>query len=260
VTPAVSVLTTIGLDHTDVLGGTIEQIAMDKAGIIKPGVPAVSMRQRPEAEALICAEAKRKGAPLYSLPLVRVLSSTLAGQAFESDGRRYELSGIGEMQPEVAALAAMTARVMGFGEDAIRKGLAQAVIPCRAQYIPGVPDMLLDGAHNHDSVTALCRTLDRHFPDRRKTLLFACMKNKDYADMAAQLAPRFEQVVVTRVDKMRGVETQTLQELFDSQTACRTVEDPLSAYETAAETVRDSGSLLVVCGSFYLAGKIKSKV
>src|SRR5690606_14393186 len=122
-------------------------------------------------------------------------------------GRQYHIRGIGEMQPEAAALAALAAREMGFDEEAIREGLARAVLPCRTQYIPGIPDMLLDGAHNGPAVAALCRTLDRCFSDRKKVLLFACMQDKDYVDMAAQLAPRFGRAIVTSVDAVRGAST-----------------------------------------------------
>ena len=258
VTPEVSVLTTIGYDHMDLLGDTIEKIAAEKAGIIKPGGPVVSARQLPEAEEVIRAEAERKGAPIHFVSAVNVLSASLEGQTFEADGRQYRIRGIGEMQPEAAALAALAARIMGFSEDAIREGLAHTVIPCRTQYIPGSPDMLLDGAHNGPAVAALCSTLDRYFSGRKKVLLFACMKDKDYADMAAQLAPRFEQVVVTSMDTERGADISMLAELFYRYGDCEAINKPIAAYEKARDVAQVYDSLLVVCGSFYLAGKIHS--
>ena len=145
---------------------------------------------------------------------------------------------------------------MGFGEDAIREGLARAVLPCRTQYIPGAPDMLLDGAHNGPAVAALCRTLDRYFADRNKVLLFACMKDKDYKDMAAQLAQRFDRVFVTNVDPVRGAPAGKLAELFGLHIACSIEDDPQLACEAAAAAARIAGGLLVVCGSFYLAGLV----
>jgi dihydrofolate synthase/folylpolyglutamate synthase len=258
VTPEVSVLTSIGYDHMDVLGDTIEKIAAEKAGIIKPGVPVVSARQMPEAEAVIREEAERKHASVYFVPGTNVLSASLEGQTFEAGGRQYHVRGIGEMQPEVAALALRAAHVMGFDEDPIREGLSNAVIPCRTQYIPGSPDMLLDGAHNGPAVESLCRTLDRYFADRKKILLFACMKDKDYANMAGQLTPRFERVVITSVDVERGADTQTLGRLFSRDNGCEAITEPLQAYEKAKDFAWQNGSLLVICGSFYLAGKIRS--
>jgi len=256
VTPEISVLTAIGCDHVGLLGDTIEKIASEKAGIIKPGVPVVSARQLPEAERVIRETCGQKGCALFFADDVKVLEATLTGQTFESCGRQYRIRGIGETQPEIAALAALAARKMGFGEYAIREGLARTVLPCRTQYIPGLPDMLLDGAHNGPAVAALCRTLDRHFTGRNKVLLFACMKDKDYADMAAQLAPRFDRVFVTNVDPVRGAPTGKLAELFGLHSACSIEDDPQLAYETAAKTARKSGGMLVVCGSFYLAGLV----
>lgn len=258
VTPEVSVLTSIGYDHMDLLGDTIERIAAEKAGIIKLGVPVVSVQQLPEAAAVIRAEALRKGAPVHFVSEVNVLSASLDGQTFESDGRQYHIRGIGEMQPEAAALAAMAAHTLGFSEEAIQEGLGRTVIPCRTQYIPGSPDMLLDGAHNGPAVASLCRTLDRHFSGRKKVLLFACMKDKDYADMAAQLAPRFELVFVTGVGMERSIDIDILKEMFRQHTSCEAVSEPISAYEKAREAAKANDCLLVVCGSFYLAGKIYS--
>jgi len=256
ITPEISVLTAIGYDHTGLLGDTIEQIASEKAGIIKPGVPVVSARQLPEAERVICETCEQKGSALYYVDDVKVLDATLSGQTFESYGRRYHIRGIGEVQPEIAALATLAARSMSFAEDAIREGLARTELPCRTQYIPGSPDMLLDGAHNGAAVATLCRTLDRHFAGRRKVLLFACMKDKDYADMAAQLIPRFDRVFVTNVDPVRGASTAALAELFGLHSACMTEDDPKLAYKAAADSARKTGGLLVVCGSFYLAGLV----
>jgi len=256
ITPKISVLTAIGYDHMGLLGDTIKKIASEKAGIIKPGVPVVSARQLPEAERVIRETCEKKGCALYFADDVKVLDATLSGQTFETYGRRYRIRGIGEVQPEIAALAALAASSMGFSEEAIREGLACAVLPCRAQYVPGAPDMLLDGAHNGPAVAALCRTLDRHFAGRKKVLLFACMRDKDYADMAAQLAPRFDRVFVTNVDAVRGASTEALAELFGLNSACAIKNDPKLAYEAAAEAARETGGLLVVCGSFYLAGLV----
>ncbi len=256
VTPEVSVITSIGYDHMDVLGGTLEKIASEKAGIIKEGVPVVSARQLPEAELLIRKTCAKKGCALDYVDNVKVLDSSLMGQTFESGGRQYHIRGIGEMQPEAAALAALAAREMGFGEYAIQKGLARTVIPCRTQYIPGTPDMLLDGAHNGPAVASLCRTLDRLFADRKKVLLFACMKDKDYAGMVEQLAARFERVLVTSVDTARGADINILEDMFCRHSISEAISEPLLAYEKAKEDARTKDNLLVVCGSFYLAGKI----
>jgi dihydrofolate synthase/folylpolyglutamate synthase len=258
VTPEISVITSIGFDHMDVLGKIIKKIAKEKAGIIKEDKPVVTVQQMPEADLVIRKTCGRKGCALSVADNVKVLDASLTGQTFETDGRQYGIRGIGERQPEAAALAALTAREMGFDEEAIRSGLARTVIPCRTQYIPGKPDVLLDGAHNGPAVASLCRTLDRYFAGRKKVLLFACMKDKDYADMAAQLASRFEQVVVTCADPERGMDAGVLKALFDEKVHTEIEKDPRQAFDKAAKAGRESAGLLVVCGSFYLAGKIRN--
>ncbi len=260
VTPEVSVLTAIGFDHINVLGDTIEKIALEKAGIIKQGVPVVTARQLPEAGLLIRKTCGRKGCALFVADDVKVLEASLTGQTFETGGQRYHIRGIGERQPEAAALAALTARELGFDEETIRAGLARTVIPCRTQYIAGEPEMLLDGAHNEPAVGSLCRTLDKYFADRKKVLLFACMQDKDSAAMAKQLAHRFEHVVVTSVDTERGAEISMLQALFGRHTDCIAETDVHIAFEQARSLALADSGLLVVCGSFYLAGLLRDIV
>jgi dihydrofolate synthase/folylpolyglutamate synthase len=257
VTPEISIITSIGYDHMDLLGKTIKKIATEKAGIIKEGVPVVTVRQLPEADLVIRKTCARKGCALSVADNVKVLDASLTGQTFETEGRQYWISGIGERQPEAAALAALTARELGFAEEAISSGLACTVIPCRTEYIPGQPDVLLDGAHNGPAVASLCRTLDKYFADRKKVLLFACMKDKDGADMAGQMAPYFEQVIVTNVDAVRGEDTRALENLFGNETECISDDNPLEAYDKAKEAASESGALLVICGSFYLAGLVR---
>jgi dihydrofolate synthase/folylpolyglutamate synthase len=256
VTPAVSVITSIGFDHMALLGETIEKIASEKAGIIKSGVPVFSARQLPEAEDVISAVAKSKNAPFYFVPDIKRLTSSLEGQTFVFEGRQYHIRGIGQMQPEAAALAALAAREMGFSEEAIRVGLRRAVIPCRAQFFRGSPDILLDGAHNAASVQALCKTLDEYFASEKKVLLFACMKEKDVSAMAAYLSPYFHEAVVTSIDYERGADPAKLEALFSQHMICRTESDPLMAFAQAKRLARKTQSMLVICGSFYLTGMI----
>ena len=256
ITPEVSVLTTIGYDHTDVLGDTIEEIALEKAGIIKPGIPVVSVKQCLEAETVIRTEAEKKGARVYFLSPIEVLSSSLDGQTFQFGSMRYKIQSIGGMQPELAALAAFSTRLLGLGDAAVSKGLMHTLIPCRTQYIPGAPAMLLDGAHNTASVQALCKTLDTHFSGDRKVLLFACMKDKDISAIAAHLSPYFHTAVFTSVDSLRGASIADLNTHFSHHISCKAFDDPANAFDHASSIAVRKQSLLVICGSFYLSGMI----
>lgn len=257
ITPCVSVLTPISYDHMAILGDTLTEIAYDKSGIIKPGVPVISAAQPDEAMAVIQAESRRMNAPLTVTPRVDIVSASVNGQTFELEGREYAIRAIGCHQPDNAALAVKAAQTLGINDGAIRKGLNAAVLRCRTQYVPGEPDILLDGAHNAAAAQALCASLDGHFADRKKVLLFACMKDKDYTPMIRTLAPYFSHVIVTSVGMEREANPTLLCEQFGAYTSCTVQPDTLAALEQAKAAARHSGAMLVVCGSFYLAGLIE---
>ncbi len=321
--PEVTVLTSIGIDHTDILGTTLEQIAYDKCGIIKPGVPVVSAPQHRLVADMIADTCKQKGSMLHivedvtspegcnksltSLPQMRevarsaggsdksgpilshflspsrlsatapssegannrgsltprgvcVISCGLSGQTFEFQGESYNIRMIGAVQPVNAAMAILAARTLGLPKAAIHQGLKDAMVPCRTQYISGMPDMLLDGAHNTPAIEMLLQTLDQHFAGREVALLFACMRNKDYAGMAQRLGPRCRKAFVTNVDLERGMDTVTLQSLFAAHTDCAAEDDAERAYELAREYACEHDALLLVCGSLYLAGRVWGKL
>ncbi len=253
----VSILTPIGFDHMAVLGDTLEKIAYDKSGIIKRGVPVISAVQPKEAMAVIRSESLKMGAPLFTAPPVRILSESVTGQTFELEGCRYDIRAIGRHQPDNAALAAKAAQVLGIGREAVSQGLKNAALKCRAQYVPGKPDILLDGAHNFDAAAALCGVLDGYFPHRDKILLFACMKDKDYLPMIRLLAPRFVEVTVTGLPMERAEDPSRLRAHFAAYTRCAVRENAADAFEQAKDAAKKSGAMLVVCGSFYLAGLIE---
>ncbi len=255
VTPCISVLTPIDYDHMNVLGDTLEKIAYEKSGIIKPGVPVISTAQHPEVMHIIEQCCINAGAPLTIAPPVRILSDVY-GQTFETGKDRYKINALGEHQAHNAALAACAARCIGIDGGAICKGLAESRLSCRTQFFKGVPDILIDGAHNAAAVEALIKVMDAYFVGRDKVLLFACMADKDYRTMADKLARHFSKVYVTKADEKRGAGLQTLQELFAKHTTCEAVQAPLDAFRAAREAAINSGAVLVAAGSFYLAGKL----
>lgn len=252
--PSVVVLTNIDYDHMDVLGNSLTQIAAEKCGIIKPGVPIVSAMQHQEAVKVIYAHCRDKQAPLRFVRPAEIVSSTMEGQIFRAGGEEYFINSIGASQPLNAALAILAAKELGVNSESVTAGLANACIKCRAEYIQGSPDMIIDGGHNAAAVDELIQTLDRHFAARRYVLLFACMKDKDYAAIINKLYRVFNKVVLTRVEETRGAPPQTLKERFPLLTKCTVEEDAAAAFKLAKRKAQEDGALLVVCGSFYLAG------
>ncbi len=255
--PSVSVLTPISYDHMAILGDTLSQIAYDKSGIIKPGVPVISADQPDEAMTVIQVESRKMNAALTVAPCVDIVSASVAGQTFLLEDKEYAIRAIGHHQPDNAALAVKVAQTLGISDHAIRKGLNAAVLRCRTQFIPGKTDILIDGAHNAAAAQALCASMDDYFADRKKVLLFACMKDKDYSPMIRALAPYFSQVIVTSVAMEREASPDLLCEQFSAYTQCTVQPDTLTAFKQAKAAARDAGAMLVVCGSFYLAGLIE---
>ncbi|MGB2797644.1 MAG: folylpolyglutamate synthase/dihydrofolate synthase family protein, partial [Phycisphaerae bacterium] len=217
--PDVSVVTSVSIDHTHQLGGTLERIAAEKAGIIKPGVPVVSQPQRPEAMAVIERAAQRAGAPL--LRVGRDVTYTWAPAeragirlAVRTPHAAYDdlfLPLLGEHQAVNAATAIAAAeRAPSLAErltpERVRAGLRRVHWPGRMELVPGRPDLLLDGAHNRASMERLMESLAQHFPGRPLVFVFASAADKDIDGMLAILAQKGggAPVVFTRTDNPRA--------------------------------------------------------
>lgn len=258
--PSVVALTTIDYDHMDVLGDTLEQIAEEKCGIIKPGVPVVSAMQHEEAVKVIVSHCRQKGAKLRFVHPAEMISSAVEGQSFEFCGEEYSIKAIGSKQPQNAALAVLAAKELGIRRETIKIGLSSTKLKCRVQYAPGDPDMILDGGHNAGAIDELIRTLDIHFSERDKVLLFACMKDKDYVTIINKLRGVFADAIVTLADNTRGASPQVLCDLFSGFTECAAEENPGYAFDKAKHIAIKRNALLVVCGSFYLAGFVYDSI
>lgn len=258
--PSVVVLTTVDYDHMDLLGDTLEKIAEEKCGIIKPGVPVVSAMQHEEAVSVIFSHCRRKGSPLRFVKPVELISSTVDGQSFEYCGDDYYISAIGQAQPQNAALALLAAKELGISNDAIKAGLSLTKLKCRIQYIKGSPDIILDGGHNAGAINELLSTLDTHFSGKSKVLLFACMKDKDYVTIINSLKGVFSDVVATQVEQARGASPELLCDLYSEFAESIAEEDPEYAFNRAKHIAITRNALLVICGSFYLAGFVSNQI
>jgi dihydrofolate synthase/folylpolyglutamate synthase len=258
--PSAVVLTTIDYDHMDLLGDTLEKIAEEKCGIIKLGVPVFSAMQREEAVKVIAARCRQTGAPLRFVRPVEIISSTVEGQSFEYSGSEYSIKSIGLMQPRNAALAILAAEELGINDKAIKAGLSSTILECRVQFVPGDPDILIDGGHNVGAIDELMSTLDAHFSERNKVLLFACMKDKDHAAIIEKLKGIFSDAFVTKVDDTRGASPEVLCDKFSEFTECTEEKDPARAFEKAKRIADEQNAMLVVCGSFYLAGAVYNRI
>ena len=222
ITPEVSVITHISMDHMDKLGNSLSQIASDKAGIIKPGVPVVVGPQEPEAVSVLEAAARREGAPLTVVGRdvgFDVVSIDIKGTTVDMDlplfGPVRATTGlVGEHQAANCAtaaaalgvLAGMTTASASISPDDLRQGLASAANPGRFEVVASDPfAVVLDGAHNPDGARALASTVERVFSGMRpRVLVVACSRDKQIDEMMQALAPCFDVVVATAAAHTRS--------------------------------------------------------
>ena len=270
ITPLACAITRIARDHMLELGDTLAQIAREKAGIIKPGVPVVSSPQKPEALEVIRAVCQHQHAPLYIAgepggPKVSLLSASMTGQVCRIDGlaRVYDelaLPLAGEHQLWNAAVAVALIELVeraGFpvGEPAIREGLARVRWPGRFQVIEGSPQIVLDVAHDEASAQALVKTLRAFFPDRRLSLVFGIYRDKEAEAMAAALAPICAFAALTASRSPRAMPREKLWERVNRFfPRCEMAESVAAALDLAKREA-GRGGLVLVTGSLSVVGE-----
>ena len=257
--PAVSCIMPISLDHTAILGDTIEQIAGEKAGIIKSGCPVIIARQPKEARKVFLEQAKSLGAKLYEAKEPRVLSRTICGTTFLSGGEEYNISLLGKHQAENAMVALGAASLLGLPHDHVKEGLKKASWPGRLQLIPGDVDVLIDAGHNAAGIDALSSALEELFPDRRIISVVAMMKDKDYSYVLPQIAKRSSVLIGTTVGLPRSLKPCEIQEGASVYCTAFSAEDVPSALDMAKKCA-ETGDLILVCGSVYLAGEALNQI
>ncbi len=288
VTPQVSVITTVGMDHKEFLGGTLKEIAAEKAGIIKEGVPVVLGPQRPEAlevfeERFFSLNRNIKKTPRFSL-YGREFSSSpggssgagvtfnYAGSSFSAKDLFFPLAG--DYQIINAAVAAEAAGAVGFGEEVfVREGLRLTNLPGRLELIEGpqgtkpdgLPEIRLDGAHNPDAAEALAEALKKIFlrEGRRLILVLGIMGDKDMDGIMAPLLPlasgEMGKTVFTAPAYGRAARPEELQRRAEALGFGKgNITSPsLSKAIQEAKNLARPGDLIVITGSFYTAGEAK---
>jgi dihydrofolate synthase/folylpolyglutamate synthase len=268
ITPELSVITPISLDHTQILGDTVDQVAYEKAGIIKPGIPVVSAPQEPEAAQVLRDAARERGAAIAFAERedVRIQKADLIGQTldFRVDGQwetGYAIPLVGPHQAQnalTARLAVDLLRRQGYviPEDALREGFSRAYWPGRVEVAEHSPLVILDGTHNPAGAIALRDAVSPHLKGKRVVLVMGMMADKDVSQVAAILAPLSACAIATRVDNPRAMDTGSLSNILGTHIPTQSVEDPMKALDLAKEMAGKGGAVLVT-GSLYLIGAVK---
>lgn len=285
VDPAVCVITRIGLAHTEILGGSLAEIAQEKAGIIKRGRPCVMAPQEPEAREALREAARRAGSPLIEVELggglesggsiVRAVCHKTGweGTSFSAAGlgrspQTFRLRLVGAHQAENGASAAAALWLLQdggwkIGDEAIRAGLAEAFLPGRLEVLPGTPPILLDGAQTEVGARSLARSLRLLLEGRRCVVVFACTGHGPPDALMRPLQPVASAWVLTKPASSRlpPVDPEELapiaRELSGPDAPVEIHSGAAGALE-AAERLAGPDGFVCVAGSIYLVGEARA--
>jgi dihydrofolate synthase / folylpolyglutamate synthase len=254
VSPELCVITPIDFDHEMYLGRSIEAIAGEKAGILKPGVPAVFARQRPEAEAVLSARAT--DVARTSDWRVRDLELTARESRFRLEPVRLNLVCplAGEHQVENAVTAARALDRLGVPPAVIEQGIAAAQWPGRLERVSERPEIIVDGAHNPAGARALAAYITRFYAGRRVRLIFGAMRDKAVAEIGGILFPLAAEVIVTAPRQSRALSPEAMRDIVDS-IQLRVAPD----LEAALESVGDAApeDVVFITGSLFLVAEAR---
>ena len=266
-TPLLSVVTGIALDHTAILGDTIEKIASEKAGIIKPGVPVLWCGSDKRAEAVIRGRANELGVPvsLVDRSALTVKDMTLDGTLFDfATHRDAHVPLLGSYQPHNAANALSVIDLLneqGFAisEDAVRKGLANVCWPARFEIIHRSPLIIADGGHNPEGIDAAVDSIERYFGKDKVAIVTGVMADKDYAYMARRMSEVAAQVFCLTPDNPRALPAADYARVFEklgvSALGCASVGE---AVRLGADYAAKRRIPLICLGSLYMYGEVRA--
>ena len=265
----VAVLTDLSLEHTNILGETIEEIAAEEGAVMRGGRPLVMADGPPAAMQVVDAMAREAGAEVFrigaQLHLARHADGTFdldlgAGRVLE----RVSLSLLGPHQGRNALLAAKAATLFdpGVTDLAIRRGLGRARWPGRMEIFrpEGGPPVLLDGAHNAHGAEVLAAALlaHRELFDAPLHFVFGALADKDASAMVAALEPLARSITFTRPGSPRARAPEALRAMAISGVVTAVEEGTLAAYEAARAAAARDGGWVVVAGSLYLVGDVRA--
>ena len=265
--PLCSVITKISLDHTDILGDTIEKIAGEKAGIIKPGCPVVlAPNQRQEAVSVVVRRCAELGSPLTVSGMdtvsVKAMLPTMTEVYYAGLRLMVPLAGPHQVENAITAVnAARELNGLGFRlpDSKIAAGIAQAKIPARFEIISHDPLVVVDGAHNPDGIDALCHSIDALLGGRSIVGIIGMLRDKAYEDALSEIIPRFDMVMTVTPNSPRALSAKELaacaQQFAGEGVSVKPVDSLKKAAYTALD-MADEASAVVVCGSLYLASEM----
>jgi dihydrofolate synthase/folylpolyglutamate synthase len=273
--PEVTAITSISKDHMAQLGNTLALIAQEKAGIFKKDIPAVTVVQDPDAEAVLARVAAKVGAPFdvtgksiefsYRFESSRMLGPhnrvclTTANTKFE----HLAVPLMGEHQAincglALAVIDKLKQRGLPISDSKAMEGLAKTTIPGRMEIINQTPKVIVDGAHNAASIDAMMRAIGQHVPYDSMVVIFGCCGDKDVAGMLERITSGADKVIFTKVNNIRTADPNELAARYVEQFGkMAQVADTLEEALSIANRAVTKEDLICITGSFYLVGEAK---
>lgn len=267
--PAVSIITSIGIDHQQYLGDTIGAIASEKAGIIKPGAPLVSAAAHPDAVSIM-TEACRRAAVPHLLCGRDFFARESGTGTFDYDGLEYTIAGlrcglpgthqIGNAALAIAASSLLTCKGFDLNVEHIRRGIAAARWPGRLECLSRDPVIIFDGAHNQPAWECLAANISRHYAGRKIILVAGIMRDKDIDAFMRCFTPVCHAMVLCRPDIDRAADRELFSKFirFSSKNRIVWEPEPHAALRRARQMITP-GALICVTGSLYLVGALYSE-
>jgi dihydrofolate synthase/folylpolyglutamate synthase len=269
VTPRVSVITSLSLDHTLVLGDTLDKIAGEKAGIIKGGVPVVSAPQKDEALAVLqkVADEHNSDFTLVGQDVqFEALSHSIDGQTLQISDLRSETSdltlsipllGSHQVQNAAVAYAALKNSGLNVPDEAIQQGFAAAKWRSRFEIARKEPPVIFESAHNQDSFARMAATLETYFQGRPVYLILGASEDKNLAGMFAEMKPKIKKLIVTRADHPRALEPEKICQVAEQVGVESEAVEPVSAaLHRALELSEKDGSIVLSAGSMFVTAEV----
>lgn len=272
ITPEACVLCPIEMEHTKILGDTLQKIAYEKSKIIKHKVPCFIGYQEPEVMEVFCKEAHEQQSEVTTLSdelLAYSYAITKDGEIVEywwkdKSHEKLTLAMMGKVQAQNCALALLVLRKLGlFGERTL-EALQRNTLPGRFQKIAEDPDIYLDGAHTSHSLQALLESFSSLYPSKGNTIIYGALEDKDHSHMGNLVLDHFTNIIISRPGTFKKSDIALIEQKLRLLASTRPLEydirllpDNKEALTTAMANVAKEGAILV-CGSFYLAGGVKT--
>lgn len=264
--PVLCVITSVGLDHTEILGNTVTDIAYEKSGIIKQGASVVMHPYiSTNAENVIikkCTECNAEIKGFTSLP--KIVNLNFDGTVFELDGTVYKTKLLGSYQVGNAALAVKAAEVLIdkkiLTKDDVLTGLMNSQWMCRFEYAKREHKYIIDGAHNYQGICEFVKSVELYLSDEKKVFVIGMLNEKDFEKSAEVLARLNGKIIVTDVPNLRQTSGYDVYKTINA--SCKDAEyiSDCDAALDYAQRIAEKDGCICVAGSLYLAGYLRSRI